>query len=172
MCCAVTQAAFSKQDFNSKGPDTEIRLRLSELSSLTLAQLRLEWRRSFVGPIPHCHSKLQLLRLVAAQLQENKFGGIDAAHGRSIREIPTRLKRREFAKTDHALGLRPGTIIRRVWGGQRHEVVVRERDFRYRDENFQSLSAIAERITGRHRSGNAFFGLNEPRIWKATESAT
>jgi hypothetical protein len=171
VCTVVTQSEIIKYRLSRSAPDSQLQLHLSKLASLSLAQLRFKWRHSFVGPIPYCHSKQQLLRSMAAQLQEDKFGGIDAALGRSIREIPTRLKRREFAKTDHALGLRPGTIIRRVWGGQRHEVVVRERDFRYRDENFQSLSAIAERITGRHRSGNAFFGLNEPRIWVATERA-
>jgi len=49
-------------------------------------------------------------------------------------------------------------------------VVVCDGGFRYCGEDFRSLSAVAERITCRHRSGNAFFGLNEPNIWSKAKN--
>ena len=53
------------------------------------------------------------------------------------------------------------TRLVRTWRGVRHEVVVLEegRGFRYRDQTYDNLSAIARAITGVRWSGPRFFGL-------------
>ena len=148
--------------------ENALSISVTELSHLRLSELRQKWRQLFARPLPRCCQRQQLVRHIVWQLQQDKFGGLTTEHRRRIREIPNRLKRREFAKADHALGLRPGTIISRVWRQRRHEVIVCEGGFKYRGEDFATLSAVAERVTGQHRSGNAFFGLNDANLWAAS----
>jgi hypothetical protein len=50
----------------------------------------------------------------------------------------------------------------RVWGGQRHEVLVlADGRFGYRDRTFATLSEVARAITGTRWSGPRFFGLTD-----------
>ncbi len=53
----------------------------------------------------------------------------------------------------------PGTILVREWQGEVHEVVVSEDGYRWREEVFTSLSAVAFQITGTKWSGPRFFRL-------------
>ena len=52
-----------------------------------------------------------------------------------------------------------GTRLIRGWDGQRHEVTAVAGGFEYQGKRHWSLTAIAEEITGTHRSGPPFFGL-------------
>ncbi len=54
-------------------------------------------------------------------------------------------------------------MLKREFKGTAIEVEVLEDGFRYGDQVFKSLSAIAKEISGTHRSGPAFFGLRENR---------
>ncbi len=49
------------------------------------------------------------------------------------------------------------TVLRRVYRGETHEVVVRDSDFEYRGKAYASLSAIARVITGTNWNGFTFF---------------
>ena len=57
----------------------------------------------------------------------------------------------------------PGARLIRTWQEQRHEVLVTEADYLWRDRSWVSLSAIAREITGTRRNGPAFFGLRQER---------
>ena len=56
---------------------------------------------------------------------------------------------------------KPGTSLVRIWRGQRLVVHVLESGFAFEDRVYPSLTAIAEEVTGSHRSGPAFFGLTK-----------
>jgi hypothetical protein len=58
-----------------------------------------------------------------------------------------------------AIRIKPGTRLVRDWGGASHHVVVLDRGFLYRDQQYRSLSTIAAEITGAKWSGPRFFGL-------------
>jgi Protein of unknown function (DUF2924) len=55
--------------------------------------------------------------------------------------------------------LKPGTKLVREWYGQVHTVSVLGNGFDYHGQRYPSLTRIARRITGVHRSGPVFFGL-------------
>lgn len=56
--------------------------------------------------------------------------------------------------------LAPGVRITRTYKGKKISVlVIDDRQFEYAGEKYRSLSAIANKITGSHVSGNAWFGL-------------
>ena len=48
----------------------------------------------------------------------------------------------------------------REWNGVTHVVDVTEQGYRWREQTWRSLSAIAREITGAHWSGPRFFGLH------------
>jgi hypothetical protein len=57
------------------------------------------------------------------------------------------------------VGLSAGTKLTRTYKGKRITVVVMEKGFEFEGSLYRSLSAIANKITGSHVSGNAWFGL-------------
>ena len=63
--------------------------------------------------------------------------------------------------TADAISLRPGTKLIREWHGQVHTVAVLEDGFEHQGERYNSLTRIAFRITGVHRSGPLFFGIRK-----------
>jgi hypothetical protein len=127
---------------------------LASLPGLTRADLCCLWRRHYgCEPIPGLPSSLLALA-IAYRIQELVQGGLspslrsfldDAAAGRR-RPPPAAMPK-------------PGTVLMREWHGTMHEVTVLEKGFSYRDQTHRSLTALARQITGIHRSGPAFFGL-------------
>ena len=53
---------------------------------------------------------------------------------------------------------KPGSRLIREWQGAIYEVTVLEKGYRWQGRQYQSLSRIAEEITGAHWSGPRFFG--------------
>ena len=56
----------------------------------------------------------------------------------------------------------PGTVLSRKWKGRTILVEVLAKGFRYENQPYSSLSAIAVAITGTRWNGLAFFGLTRP----------
>ena len=54
---------------------------------------------------------------------------------------------------------RAGTVLVRDWGGVTHQAQVLEDGILFRNQRYQSLSAVARAITGARWSGPRFFGL-------------
>lgn len=52
-----------------------------------------------------------------------------------------------------------GTKFIREFKGEKHEVVAIENGFKYKDQTYKTLSAIANIITGAHWNGKKFFGV-------------
>jgi len=52
-----------------------------------------------------------------------------------------------------------GTRLTRLHQGQDIEVEVLEKGFRYQEQVYKSLSAVARQVTGTQWNGFAFFGL-------------
>ena len=103
--------------------------------------------------------RLLLLLALAYRMQERAEGGLSKAalrrlngHGGADGE-ETRRPRPRVPR------LRPGTRLVREWHGEVHQVMVRDKGFEYRKEQYRSLSQIARTITGTRWSGPSFFGL-------------
>ncbi len=60
--------------------------------------------------------------------------------------------------------VRTGMRLVRDWQGTTHVVTIDEQGgIHWNDRTWSSLSAVADAITGSHRSGPAFFGLGRTR---------
>jgi hypothetical protein len=78
--------------------------------------------------------------------------------GERVRSTHTSRSRRQ---QDSRLPL-PGTLLTRQWRGRTLLVEVLTQGFRYENQHYSSLSAIAVAITGTRWNGLAFFGLTCP----------
>src|SRR5262245_44210170 len=129
-----------------------IEAEIAHLRSLALDALRRRWRAVFGRTPPAGLSKNLLGRMLAWNLQEQVFGGLDRESLSFLEGLARRAgsPRRRF---------KPGTVLVRDYHGQRHAVTVAEDGFEWQGTTYASLSAIARAITGMAWSGPRFFAL-------------
>jgi hypothetical protein len=138
-----------------RAPVTEeaaVAAEIARIRSLGMDALRGRWRAEFGRKPPTGLSKDLLGRMIAWQLQERAFGGLD-------REALAFLD--SLARHDRPARrwLKPGTVLVREYQGQRHTVTVAREGFDWQGATYPSLSAIARAITGTAWSGPRFFAL-------------
>lgn len=143
----------------------EILRQITELQSLSMADLRARWRELF-GSGPPGAGRGYLLRRLAYRIQELAYGGVsditrarlrDHLGGDTGRTRP--LERRKRQGDEPVVGTR----FVREWRGERYEVTVVAGGYELRGRLYRSLSAAAKAITGAHWNGRAFFGLGPRR---------
>jgi hypothetical protein len=143
--------------------EIDVQAVIIRLRSLTIFELRGEWRRHHQMSPPPRLSRDLLIRGIAYKIQEQAFGGLPKATVRRIARMSTRVSDCVRAGTAAAppaqITLKPGTRLVREWHGQTHSVLVNADGFEWRDQRFASLSKVAHAITGAHWSGPRFFGL-------------
>jgi hypothetical protein len=134
--------------------------RLELLATMTPTEVRAEWRRLFGASAPPAFGIALTTRAIAARYQEQAFGGLTKGELRTLQGQIRKNQRRPRSATV----VKPGTWLSRTWHGEVHEVVVLDRGYEYRGARHQSLSAIAQKITGAKWSGPRFFGLHSSRL--------
>ena len=138
--------------------------RLAALKTMSSAQLRAEWIRTYKAPAPPLTADL-LARGIAWRLQERAHGGFTPAATRNLQRLKRQLESSGSVSVSAYEGrIKPGTRLVRDWGGVSHHVLVLESGYDYRDRRYGSLSQIARDITGAHWSGPRFFGLKRERM--------
>ena len=111
------------------------------------------WQDLFGGPPPKSLSRPVLRRILAFEVQARAIGGLPKGFVAKLeRALGENAPRR-------SPGLQPGGRLLREWNGVTHVVDVTEQGYRWREQTWRSLSAIAREITGAHWSGPRFFGL-------------
>lgn len=125
---------------------------LQDLETADLETLRGFWEEHFGSPLK-LRSPDLLRHLIAWRLQAAAHGGLD-------RDTRRKLNRRG-ATVPEGRQLGVGAILRRTWNGQPIEVIVEQDGFRWNDESYPSLSAVARAATGTRWNGPRFFGLRE-----------
>ena len=100
-----------------------------------------------------------LIRGIAYKLQEKAHGGLSKATRRRLRTLATTFAATGRVTPHNGAQVRPGTRLVREWHGRTYVVTVAEGGFDYDGARQGSLTAVAQRITGAHRSGPRFFGL-------------
>jgi hypothetical protein len=147
-------------------------LALEEMTVGTLAELYLE----VYGEPTRSRNAAYLRKRLSWRLQELRFGGLSegavAAIERHGDQLPELWRKRllDFSakvKPDPQVPVLPrdprlppiGTVLRRVYRNDTHEVTVRNDGFEYRGQAFKTLSAVARRITGTPWNGFKFFNV-------------
>ena len=134
---------------------------INRLRSLSLEELRGEWRGLYVSEPPQISRDLLVLGL-GYRLQEINQGGLGRATRRKLKTIAKNLRKTGRVGPTSSLALKPGARLVREWRSHTHTVTVTEDGFEYAGRNYPSLTKIARKITGAHWSGPRFFGLLSP----------
>jgi hypothetical protein len=134
--------------------------RLAALPTLSLGDLRLEWRRLFRADPPRL-SRDMMMRAVAYRLQEIAHGGLSKATLRRLTALAAEFEAGGAIAPPPSPRVRPGSRLVREWHGRTHTVFVTDDGFEFQTKTYRSLTKIAHDITGAQWSGPRFFGLTK-----------
>ena len=136
---------------------------LARLPELALSELRQQWRALYKSEAsPHLSREL-LLRAVAYRFQEAALGGLRPERQRQLRQFAQQFNETGAIRRRARLELKSGTRLVREWQGRTYEVLVLDDGFSWQGTHYNSLSAVARKITGTPWSGPLFFGLKQNR---------
>jgi hypothetical protein len=134
---------------------------LHSLKSMSIAKLRIAWRRLYRAEPPKRVNRELLTLAVAWKIQEQAYGGLAAATRRRLAELAAMIDRDGDVKRARIARIKPGARLVREWQGETYTIVVADDGFMWQGRHWQSLSAIAREITGVRWSGPRFFGLKD-----------
>ncbi len=128
-----------------------------ELENKSSVELRKIYNNIFPEKCAENASQDQLRPKIAYRLQELVLGGLDTK---------TKAKLESFAKGGFIAASKPkhsdllvGTKICKEYNNIDHQVEVTKDGFEYNGQKWNSLSAIATKITGTKWNGPKFFGM-------------
>ena len=138
---------------------------IARIETLSIHDLRTEWRRVFRRRAPPGLTRTLLIRMLAYQLQADAFGDLEPKAQAAIDGLVEKLAAGTFTGPLVAplptSGLQPGTILLREWNGRMEQVTVADDGFIWDGKTLRSLSEVARRITGTSWNGWTFFGLKK-----------
>jgi DUF2924 family protein len=147
----------------------KIQQEIAAMRLMNLEELKGEYAQLF-GQLPRACHKGHLLRRVAWQAQAAVEGGLSDRSKRRAAELaedsdlPVDRSRKPpvpiAAKRDKRLPM-SGTVLVRPYRGRMIEVRVLDQGFEHDGQVYKSLTAVAEKITGKHWNGFHFFGLQK-----------
>lgn len=134
--------------------------RLADLAGLSLADLRLEWRRLYRAEPPRLSRDL-VMRAISYRLQEIAHGGLSKVTQRRLATLTMEFEAGGRIAPPPGPRVRPGSRLVREWHGRIHTVCVTDDGFEFQGKAYRSLTKIAFDITGAQWSGPRFFGLTK-----------
>jgi hypothetical protein len=134
---------------------------VDELPQMSGSQLCKIWIAVYGKSAPPGLRKELKVPILAARIQEQRFGGLSKTAASRLNRIAKALEQGRAIEEFSRPQIKPGTRLVREWRGQTHVVSAFADHYEYRDESFKSLSEIARRITGTRWSGPLFFGLKK-----------
>jgi hypothetical protein len=138
----------------------DIEAEIAGLPDRSTHELRLAWRRLYRRHPPLGLSRDLMIRALANKMQERAHGGPSRSLKRRLHTLAGEFEKGSLS-LDPGVVLKTGAKLVREWGGHTHTVLVVEDGFVYESQRYRSLTMIAARITGAHRSGPRFFGMTK-----------
>ena len=135
---------------------------IARLDDLGLNELRQMWKER-LGVPPAVASTVLTRRWLSWELQAQARGGFDAKTRQRLRRLCKAFRADPPSTTLPESGPQPGAMLTREWNGVTHRVMVLEDGFAWNGQKHNSLSVIAQMITGTRWSGPRFFGLRQSR---------
>jgi hypothetical protein len=155
------------------------------LETMSVKDLTEKYAEVFGEPT-RSRNRVYLVRAISWRIQERAYGGLSASTIAAIAQVaeeaPRPWRRRLMDRGTRPLPVLPkptpkpeplpraprdprlpppGTVLRRVYRGEAHEVRVHAEDFEYRGKRYTSLSTVARTITGTAWNGFAFFAVGK-----------
>lgn len=144
------------------------------LERRSLTELKERYRQLYPEAKVAPSHKQSLIRAIAWKLQEQEHGGLSEEAKTRLSDLTSKLDPvnnlfiRKTAQPkiikpakgsrDNRLPL-PGTVLTKHYKEHVVQVKVLEKGFEYNGKAYRTLSKIANEITGGHRNGFAFFGM-------------
>lgn len=131
---------------------------MNNLKKLTSKELRKIWLATFNSPAPNGYTKSYLIKEL---IWYEKYGNL-------AKNVQAKLDKLifEYEKTKSVnikkikkFGVTSGTKFIREYKGEKYEVAAIDGGFRYKNQTYKTLSAVANIITGTHWNGKKFFGV-------------
>jgi len=116
-----------------------------------------KWEKLTGLKVPKRLSLEFMRRALAYEQQSKLFGGLSAVAKRTLAAVVAGKSITAASRP----ALSSGRHLVREWNGRTYQVRVGDHDFEMDGKKYKSLSAIAQKITGAHWSGQRFFGLNK-----------
>lgn len=144
--------------------DATVLMRLVALKTMSVVDLKAEWRGLFGADAPNNSRAFLELRL-GYRIQELAFGGPSREAVRLLDALADELNGMPGRKKLIRESRMPvvGTRLVREWNGVEHTVTVLRDGFEFEGRKYKSLSAIARAIAGTRWNGWRFFGIREIR---------
>jgi len=149
-----TQQAELSSGRASDGDDV-LSERLAALPTLSLEELRREWRRLYRTDAPRLSRDI-MMRAIAFRLQETAHGGLSKATQRRLATLASGFEANGIIAPAPAPRIKSGSRLVREWHGRTHTVNVTEDGFEFEGKAYRSLTKIAFVITGAQWSGPRF----------------
>src|SRR5471032_1759082 len=143
------------RDFGANDRSSAVKAEIERLVSLAPGEIRVLWRKRFRKDVPRALTTQLLVRMLAWKVQEEAFGGHNAATLKLLKAFACQ----DSDKVVLFRKLKPGATVVREYQGVRHIVTITEGGFVWQGKSYDSLSAIAREITGSRWNGPRFFGL-------------
>lgn len=134
--------------------ETEIR----SLEDSPLNDLKQVWEKSFGAPPPRGISRKLMTRALAHDVQVRTLGGLKP---RLLKTLIAHGSGQIAEGKTNKMKLPQGTRLVREWQGTPQVVDVVPEGYRWNNETWSSLSAVARAITGTRWNGPVFFGLRK-----------
>lgn len=131
---------------------------INVLRELSRSDLVARWKKILPSDPPKNLGQALLVRVLAYELQAQRFGGLRSSLCRTMSKTAARTKG-QLATASASSSLKSGTRLLRDWNGRTHVVDVTAAGYQWNGETYRSLSAIARAITGARWSGPRFFGV-------------
>ncbi len=163
----MTQAAKAKmvtagplRRGDGKAADATVLTRIAALKTMSVNDLKAEWRSLFGADAPNNSKPFLELRL-AYRVQELAYGGLKQQTVRLLDALADEVEGRPIRRSAIPDPRKPiaGTKLLREWDGVEHTVTVLRDGFEFEGRKYKSLSAIARAIAGTRWNGWRFFGL-------------
>ena len=137
---------------------SNISLELDALIAMKPPELRAKWREVYRSVAPEIGPDL-LRRGIAYRLQERRQGNLASSTRREVERLIKQLGKGGGDLPRSPASLKTGTRLVRSWRGKMHHVLILDDGYEHDGRRYQSLTQIAQDITGAHWSGPRFFGL-------------
>jgi hypothetical protein len=140
----------------NKSDDLNVVKQVLKLKTMSLNDLRDLWY-SLYKHDPISNSKMYMIPQLAYRIQELTYGETDEATERKIQQVAHDISRGKKKAYKPLLG----TKIVKEYRNKLHEIFVVADGFSYNGRVYNSLSAIAQQITGTKWNGLVFFGVKK-----------
>ncbi|GHT94372.1 hypothetical protein FACS1894122_10930 [Alphaproteobacteria bacterium] len=134
--------------------DLDIVKRVLRLKTMSLSELNDLWHGLYEHK-PISATKMYMIPQLAYRIQELAYGAENEATQQKIQQITHDISRGKKKSYKPLLG----TKIVKEYKDRLHEIFVVNEGFSYNGRIYNSLSAIAQQITGTKWNGLVFFGV-------------